>query len=344
VTLVSPNRRYPLELDQTEVERYRTMAEAARQAEADLWVRAGIGPGAQVADVGCGPGALLPALAAAVGPDGRVTAVDADPEAVAAATALVAAADLGNVAVREGRADATGLVAGSLDVVMLRHVLAHNGGAEDVIVAHLATLLRPGGCLYLVDADGTAIRVIPEAEHPDLVELQERYLAFRASRGDDNAAGLRLAERVVRAGLELVEFRGRSVIRGGHPGCGRRRGQPGRRWSQLAWRPPRISGVGTRPSRQRRGDRRPSSPRCSPPSAAVRPFDRPISTCAPEEEPEADSANLDAPGLPGSPHRRRQPRHRCVRGARVASPHRSDQSVHAHYGPHERGGPLARTI
>jgi SAM-dependent methyltransferase len=215
---VSRDRRYPLELDQTEVERYQTMAEAARRAESDLWEPAGIVPGARVADVGCGPGAMLPALAAAVGPDGRVTAVDTDPQAVAAATALVAAAGLGNVTVREGRAEETGLEAGSLDVVMLRHVLAHNGGAEDAIVAHLATLVRPGGCLYLVDTDGTAIRVIPEAEHPDLVDLQERYLAFRAAGGDDNAAGLRLAERLIRAGLELVEFRGRHMIRGMSPG------------------------------------------------------------------------------------------------------------------------------
>jgi SAM-dependent methyltransferase len=211
--LVSPNRRYPLELDQTEVERYRTMADAARQTEADLWEPAGIVAGARLADVGCGPGAMLPALSEAVGPQGRVVAVDADPEAVAAASALVAAAGLGNVSVREGRAEETGLEPGSLEVVMLRHVLAHNGGAEDAIVAHLATLVRPGGCLYLVDADGTAMRVIPEAEHPGLVDLQERYLAFRAARGDDNGAGLRLAERLARAGLELVEFRGRYVIR-----------------------------------------------------------------------------------------------------------------------------------
>jgi SAM-dependent methyltransferase len=253
---MSPDRRYPLELDQTEVERYRMMAEAARQAEADLWEPAGIVARSRVADVGCGPGAMLPALAAAVGPDGRVTAVDADPEAVAAATALVAAADLGNVAVQQGRAEATGLAAGSLDVVMLRHVLAHNGGAEDAIVAHLATRLRPGGCLYLVDADLTAIRVIPEAEHPDLVELQERYLAFRAASGNDNAAGLRLAERVVRAGLELVEFRGRYVIRGVAPGlrspawaareamvaAGMATAEDLRRWDRAfeatAWRPP----------------------------------------------------------------------------------------------------------
>jgi hypothetical protein len=49
---------------------------------------------------------------------------------------------------------------------MLRRVLARNGGAEDVIVAHLVTLLRPGGYLYLVDADGAAIRVIPRRSTP----------------------------------------------------------------------------------------------------------------------------------------------------------------------------------
>jgi SAM-dependent methyltransferase len=214
---------------------------------------------------------MLPALAAAVGPEGRVTALDADPQAVAAATALAAAAGLANIAVRQGRAEATGLAAGSLEVVMLRHALAHNGGAEDTIAAHLATRLGPGGCLYLVDADLTAIRVIPQAEHPDLVELHQRYLAFRAARGDDNAAGLRLAERLVRAGLELVEFRGRYVIREVSPGLR----SPG--WAARAamvaagMATAEDVRVGTGPSRQRRGARRPSSPPCSPPSAAVRP-------------------------------------------------------------------------
>jgi SAM-dependent methyltransferase len=207
--------RYALRLDEAEVDRYRMMAEQARAAEADLWELAGIGPGARVADVGCGPGAMLPALSGAVGPDGRVQAVDADPGAVAAARAL-AHAGLANVEVAEGRADRTGLEPGSLDVVMLRHVLAHNGGAEDAIVAHLATLVRPGGCLYLVDADGTAMRTLPE--HADLTDLSDRYAAFRAARGDDNRAGLRLADRLARAGLEVVEFRGRYLIASPPPG------------------------------------------------------------------------------------------------------------------------------
>jgi SAM-dependent methyltransferase len=210
MTGAAGERGYALELDEAEVARYRMMAEQARAAEADLWELAGIGPGAAVADVGCGPGAMLPALSAAVAPEGRVAAVDADPAAVAAARALVAAAGLANVTVAEGRAERTGLAARSLDTVMLRHVLAHNGGAEDAIVAHLATLLRPGGRLYLVDVDGTAVRTLPE--HADLTDLQERYLAFRAARGDDNRAGLRLADRLARAGLELLEFRGRYLI------------------------------------------------------------------------------------------------------------------------------------
>jgi SAM-dependent methyltransferase len=208
--------RYALRLDEGEVERYRMMAEQARAAEADLWELAGIGPGARVADVGCGPGAMLPALSGAVGPDGRVQAVDADPAAVAAARALAEAAGLENVEVTEGRADRTGLEPGSLDVVMLRHVLAHNGGAEDAIVAHLATLARPGGCVYLADVDGTAVRILPE--HADLADLAERYLAFRAARGDDNRAGLRLADRLARAGLEVVEFHGRYAIGSPPPG------------------------------------------------------------------------------------------------------------------------------
>jgi SAM-dependent methyltransferase len=153
---------------------------------------------------------MLPALSDAVGPAGRVQAVDTDPAAVAAARALAAAASLANVSVAEARADHTGLAPGSLDAVMLRHVLAHNGGAEDAIVGHLATLVRPGGCVYLVDADGTAVRALPE--HADLADLAEHYAAFRATRGDDNRAGLRLADRLVRAGLEVVEFRGRYLI------------------------------------------------------------------------------------------------------------------------------------
>jgi SAM-dependent methyltransferase len=202
---------YPLTLSDTERARYQLMAEEARANEAELWRAAGIVAGAHVADVGCGPGALLPAWADAVGPSGLVVGVDADPGAVAAARALVAASGLKRVSVRQGPADHTGLPAAAFDTVVLRHVLAHNGRREDAIVAHLATLLHPGGSLYLVDADVTAFRIVPE--DPELADLNGRYLAFQTARGNDMRAGLRLRERIQRAGLDLVEYRGSYVIR-----------------------------------------------------------------------------------------------------------------------------------
>ena len=60
------------------------------------------------------------------------------------------------------------------------------------------------------------MRTLPE--HADLTDLAERYAAFRAARGDDNRAGLRLADRRARAGLEVLEFRGRYAIGQPPPG------------------------------------------------------------------------------------------------------------------------------
>ncbi|MGH3755620.1 MAG: hypothetical protein ACRDRP_23590 [Pseudonocardiaceae bacterium] len=52
---------YALQLSEAERARYRFMAESARTEERAQWTAAGIEPGAQVADIGCGPGALLAA-------------------------------------------------------------------------------------------------------------------------------------------------------------------------------------------------------------------------------------------------------------------------------------------
>lgn len=205
----APGAAYALELGEAEITRYRMMAAQARSTEADLWARAGIGPGARVLDVGCGPGALLPTLAAEVGPTGAVLGLDADPNAVEAARAYTV--DCPQVTVQQGQAGATGLPAGSVDVVTLRHVLAHNGPSEAAIVTHLAGLLRPGGCLYLVDVDGTAIRTMPD-DDADLADLQQRYLDLHAARGNDLKVGLRLARLLGGAGLEVLDYRGRYTI------------------------------------------------------------------------------------------------------------------------------------
>ncbi|HEY3894449.1 MAG TPA: methyltransferase domain-containing protein [Pseudonocardiaceae bacterium] len=195
---------YALRLSDDERARYRMMALRAREQEADLWQLAGLTPGAQVADVGCGPGAMAAVVAETVGPDGYVVGIDADEQAVQAATAALAG--VSNAEVRSGRAEETGLADGSFDTVMLRHVLAHNGGAEQRIVDHLARLVRPGGRVYLVDMDLPSIGVFPSL--PDVEQLMHRYLQWHAERGNDVRIGRRLAELGRAAGLAVEEFRG----------------------------------------------------------------------------------------------------------------------------------------
>jgi SAM-dependent methyltransferase len=197
---------YALRLSEAEVVRYRMMAEQARVAEGALWQQAGITTGAHVADIGCGPGAVLPVLAEVVGPTGSVSAVDGDADAVAAARALVTSAGLKNVEVRHGAADATGLEPASFDAITMRHVLAHNAPTEQAIVDHLATLVRPGGCVYLLDIDAHAMRT--RGADPALEDLNEKYLAFHRSRGNDLQPGLRLDLLLRAAGLDVVAYRG----------------------------------------------------------------------------------------------------------------------------------------
>ena len=197
---------YALVLSDEEVARYRMMAALARADEADAWQSAGIVTGASVADVGCGPGATLLEMAEVVGPTGSVVGVDAEPQAVATARALIARSGVGNATAVTGAADSTGLAEGGFDVAVMRHVLAHNGGREEAIVAHLARLVRPGGCVYLVDTDMTAMRT--RGTGADLLDMTERYIEFHRSRGNDPQIGLRLGELLDSAGLDVLDHRG----------------------------------------------------------------------------------------------------------------------------------------
>lgn len=197
---------YALRLGEDEIARYRLMAELSRARETDVWARAGITTGARVADVGCGPGAMLPALSAEVGAEGSVEAIDGDDAAVATASALVEAAGLDNVTVRQSRAEETGLDAGAFDTVMTRHVLAHNGTTAQAIVEHVASLLKPGGCAFLVDIDMTAMRLRPD--DPVVKLLMERYADFQVQRGGAIQVGLHLDELLVGAGLEVEVYQG----------------------------------------------------------------------------------------------------------------------------------------
>jgi len=199
---------YVLELTDTELARYVFMAQRARADEQDLWDRAGIAPGATVADIGCGPGAVSAEMADVVGPTGRVIAVDGTASTVEKARRVCA--DRANVETRCADATDTGIAPGSVDTAVIRHVLAHNGGREQAIVDHATSLLRPGGHLYVVDVDLTAQQFDPP--QPDISDLRTRYVELHRRRGNDPAIGLRLGRLLRDAGLTDVDHSGRYVI------------------------------------------------------------------------------------------------------------------------------------
>lgn len=206
-----------LKLSEIELTRYQYMAESAAQREADMWAAAGVVEGAAVADVGCGPGATSAVLARLVGHSGHVRAVDRDPDAVAAAQR----SGLANLTVSVGEADDTGLEPASVDVVMMRHVLAHNGGREQAVVDHLTSLVKPGGSVYLADTEYTGVRTRPAMEEiePDLADIAERYARWHRARGNDLSIGLRLGELLLAAGLEDVQHHGRYDVFALPPGA-----------------------------------------------------------------------------------------------------------------------------
>ncbi|RZI80034.1 MAG: methyltransferase domain-containing protein, partial [Microbacterium sp.] len=158
----------------------------------------------------CGPAAVSVELARIVGPTGRVIGVEREDAARTAARQVIAEAGVTNVELREGSATSTGIAPGTVDLAMMRHVLAHNGGSEQAIVDHLASLVRPGGAVYLVDVDLTGIRILDS--DPDLDDLTERYAGFHAARGNDPTVGLRLSSLLTAAGLETVDFTGHYSI------------------------------------------------------------------------------------------------------------------------------------
>ena len=92
---------------------------------------------------------------------------------------------------------------------MLRHVLAHNGHSAQRIVDHLATLVRPGCHVYLVDVDLTTTTFTPAL--PEAVELTARYHRWHERQGNDPRIGRRLPTLARAAGLTVEEYRGWTV-------------------------------------------------------------------------------------------------------------------------------------
>ncbi|HUE85731.1 MAG TPA: methyltransferase domain-containing protein [Vicinamibacterales bacterium] len=115
----------------------------------DLFRELGVTAGSHVADVGAGQGFFTTRLATAVGPQGRVYAVDVNPVSLRELKNAIGD-ERPNVEIVRGDEDDPHLPADSLDAVLV--VNAYHEFAEyRAMLAHLRAALRPGGRLVLVE-------------------------------------------------------------------------------------------------------------------------------------------------------------------------------------------------
>ena len=155
--------------------------------------------GERVLELGAGTGIFAAELARAVGDDGRVLAIERDPEQIAGASALPPALDL-----LQGDVYAPPLAEdewGSFDLVHARFLLEHLERPAEA-VAVMVRAARPGGRIALVDDDHSLMRFDPDPG--GMAELWSDYAECYRSLGNDPWIGRRLVALLAEAGARPV--------------------------------------------------------------------------------------------------------------------------------------------
>jgi predicted methyltransferase len=109
-----------------------------------------VAPGSNVVDLGAGTGYFLEALSEAVGPEGRVLALDVEPQMVAFMERRISERGLANVEPRHVTADDPGLAPRSVARVLIVNTW-HHLDQRAAYAEKLAEALQPGGEIWIVD-------------------------------------------------------------------------------------------------------------------------------------------------------------------------------------------------
>ncbi|MFR9771131.1 class I SAM-dependent methyltransferase [Nocardia sp. SC052] len=192
----------------TQPRRYRALKAAlllgrANRLNARLAELARPAAGAEVVDVGCGPGDLARVLARRVG---RVTGVDPSPQMIDYATAR--SHDLANCRFEVGTAQDLPLPDASADLVTSTFAMHHIPASHRAdAIAQMFRVLRPGGRLLLADTLPT------DPLLSTVVRVMARFAAHRTHDADhdhgDPLAGIdirRYRDDLRANGFESVEF------------------------------------------------------------------------------------------------------------------------------------------
>jgi SAM-dependent methyltransferase len=144
----------------------------------------GLKPGSVVADVGAGSGYMSEKLSRAVGPSGRVYAVDIQPEMLALVDARAKKEGLTNIITVLGEPDDPKLPDGGVDLELMVDVY-HELQHPQIVLRHLRRALRPAGRLVLLEY---------RKEDPAVPIREEHKMTVADAKAELEAEGFRLSD------------------------------------------------------------------------------------------------------------------------------------------------------
>lgn len=172
-------------LGATDAEHRRLVQLASHEEDrvADACRRAGIGAGATVLDLGCGPLGAIAALAGVVGSEGRVLGIDGSAAALEKARRFVRFPGVRFVQADVNDVSREQLGIEAADLAYCRLVLLHQADPA-CTVRNMVTLLRPGGMLIAHEASDLPMHT-PASEPPvaAMTRVWELVIAGARARG-----------------------------------------------------------------------------------------------------------------------------------------------------------------
>jgi SAM-dependent methyltransferase len=194
-----PGYQFGSGIGEDEIARLESQGNALAPATRMILAEAGIRPGMQVLDLGCGAGDVTFVTAGLVGPEGLVVGVDRSAEALARARLRAGQRGLAQVQFVEGDLGdpAPG---GPFDAIVERLVLWTVPDPAGLL-RRQATVLRPGGLVVPIEEDLSTIRSLPQTPFGTQVKS---WLVEAFAKAGMSMVGHRLWAIVEEAGLRPV--------------------------------------------------------------------------------------------------------------------------------------------
>jgi len=185
--------------DAGEYQRLRDQARMWQAATEQVLDAAGLAPGMNCLDVGCGPGAVMRLMGARVGPQGHVTGIDIDGKLGSEALAELRAEGGAEFAFVQGNVlELDSVPNASFDLTFCRLLLMHLPDPSAVLET-MYGWTKPGGVVVAQEFDFGAIAIEPVC--PPMVEFNRLFEGVFRAHGRNMRAGRQLPAQFEAAGL-----------------------------------------------------------------------------------------------------------------------------------------------